>query len=130
MNFYNQLVNHDSIFSIINETLLYYFFFFWTKPILIYYFFGCWTLGLGLINILRLRKNILLILLYIEVILLSLNFLFVLSAIYLDDRVGYVFTYYLLTLAAIETVIGLAILIAFYRLRKSIAVDFITYLKS
>lgn len=76
------------------------------------------------------RKNILLVLLYIEVILLSLNFLFIMSSIYLDDRIGYIFTYFLLTLAAIETVIGLAILIAFYRLRNSIAVDFITYLKS
>ena len=125
--FFDQLFLYTAQF---NTYFIFYFFFFWIKPLLIYYFVGFWILFLGFVNILRLRKNILLVLLYIEVILLSLNFLFIISSLYLDDRIGYTFSYYLLTLAAIETVIGLAILIAFYRLRRSINIDFITYLKS
>jgi NADH-quinone oxidoreductase subunit K len=60
---------------------------------------------------------------------LSVNFLFLISSVYLDDRVGQLFTLFILSVAAAETSIGLAILVAFYRLKGTIAVSFVSRLK-
>jgi NADH-quinone oxidoreductase subunit K len=65
----------------------------------------------------------------IELVLLSVNFFFLIGSVYLDDRVGQIFTLFILTVAAAETSIGLAILVAFYRIKGTIAVAFVNRLK-
>jgi NADH-quinone oxidoreductase subunit K len=65
----------------------------------------------------------------IELVLLSVNFFFLTGSVYLDDRVGQIFTLFILTVAAAETSIGLAILVAFYRIKGTIAVAFVNRLK-
>ena len=84
---------------------------------------------IGLFGIFLARKNIILVLICIELILISLNLYFVLFSLYLDDILGYFFSFFLLTVAASEAAIGLAILIVFYRLRQSINLDYLSYLK-
>jgi NADH-quinone oxidoreductase subunit K len=78
---------------------------------------------LGLTGILLNRKNLLIIIFSIELILLSINFSFLLSSFYLDDLLGQVFTVFILTIAAAETSIGLAILITYYRISGTLAID-------
>jgi len=84
---------------------------------------------LGLIGILLNRKNIIIMLMSIEIILLSTTFLFIIFSVYLDDIIGQVFSLYILTVAAAESAIGLAILVAYYRLRGSIAVRYLNVMK-
>ena len=69
------------------------------------------------------RKNIIIILMSIELILASVNINFVVFSSYLGDLVGQVFTMFILTVAAAEAAIGLAILVCFYRLRNSIFIE-------
>jgi NADH-quinone oxidoreductase subunit K len=84
---------------------------------------------IGLFGILVNRKNLLLMIFCIELILLSLNFSFLLSSFYLDDALGQVFTIFILTVAAAETSIGLAILITYYRVVGTISLEFLNLLK-
>jgi NADH-quinone oxidoreductase subunit K len=65
----------------------------------------------------------------IELVLLFVNFFFLIGSVYFDDRVGQIFTLFILTVAAAETSIGLAILVAFYRIKGTIAVAFVNRLK-
>jgi NADH-quinone oxidoreductase subunit K len=65
----------------------------------------------------------------IELILLSINFNFLIFSAFLDDRLGQIITLLVLTIAAAETSIGLAILIVYYRIKGSINVEFISSLK-
>ena len=65
----------------------------------------------------------------IELILLSINLNLLMSASNLDDILGQIFVIMFLTVAAAETSIGLAILIIYYRIRGTIAIEFINYLK-
>ena len=60
----------------------------------------------------------------IEIMLLSVTFLILLSAISFDDILGQTFSVYVIAIAGAESAIGLGILVAFYRLRGSIAIDF------
>ena len=60
----------------------------------------------------------------IEIMLLSITFLILLSAISFDDILGQTFSVYVIAIAGAESAIGLGILVAFYRLRGSIAIDF------
>lgn len=69
------------------------------------------------------KKSILIILISIELILLSVNILFITFSIYLDDIVGQVFTIFILTIAAVETSIGLSLLLVSYRVRGNILID-------
>jgi len=69
----------------------------------------------GLAGILMNRKNILLVIVCIELILLSINFSFLLISFYLDDVLGQIFAIFILTVAAAETSIGLAIFVVYYR---------------
>uniref|UniRef100_UPI00300258E5 NADH dehydrogenase subunit 4L n=1 Tax=Cocconeiopsis kantsiensis TaxID=3082010 RepID=UPI00300258E5 len=78
---------------------------------------------IGLIGIVLNRKNILIIIMSIELLLLSINLNFVAFSIYLDDIVGQIFVIFILTIAATESAIGLAILTVFYRLKNSIQMD-------
>ena len=69
------------------------------------------------------KKSILIILISIELILLSVNILFIVFSIYLDDIVGQLFTLFILTIAAAETSIGLSLLLVSYRVRGTILID-------
>jgi NADH-quinone oxidoreductase subunit K len=75
---------------------------------------------IGLVGIVFNRRNIIIIILCIELVLLSQNLNFVTFSMYLDDLVGQIFTLFILTVAAAESAIGLAILILYYRVRGSI----------
>ena len=69
------------------------------------------------------KKSILIILISIELILLSVNILFIVFSVYLDDIVGQIFTLFILTIAAVETSIGLSLLLVSYRVRGNILID-------
>jgi NADH-quinone oxidoreductase subunit K len=75
---------------------------------------------IGLLGIVLNRRNILIVLMCIEIILLSLNLNFIVLSTYLDDFCGQVFSFFILTVAAAESAIGLAIIIIYYRLRGEI----------
>ena len=83
----------------------------------------------GIAGIILNRKNIIVILMSVELILLSVNLNFVAFSAQLGDLTGQVFALFVLTVAAAEAAIGLAILVTFYRNRGSIAVDDINSLK-
>jgi NADH:ubiquinone oxidoreductase subunit K len=92
-------------------------------------FFSFLMFFLGVLGIFITRKNIIIILVSIELMLLAVNFNFVIFSILLDDVLGQLFVVYTLTLAGAEAAIGLAILIIFYRIRGIITVNFVTSLK-
>ncbi|GMU68585.1 MAG: NADH-quinone oxidoreductase subunit NuoK [Steroidobacteraceae bacterium] len=75
------------------------------------------------------RKNVILLLMCIELLLLGANFNFVAFSRYLDDISGQVFVFFVLTVAAAESAIGLAILVVLFRHRHSINVDDLDTLK-
>ena len=75
------------------------------------------------------RKNVIVILMSIELMLLAVNINFVAFSAYLSDMAGQVFTMFILTVAAAEAAIGLAILVVFFRNKGSIAVDDIASMK-
>lgn len=77
----------------------------------------------GLLGIVLNRRSILIIIMCIELVLLSLNVNFVLFSVYFDDIFGQLFSFFILTVAAAESAIGLAIIIIYYRLRGSILMD-------
>ena len=84
---------------------------------------------LGVFGIFLNRKNIIIILMSIELILLAVNINFVAFSAQLNDLAGQVFALLILTVAAAEAAIGLAILVIFYRNRGSIAVDDVNMMK-
>ncbi|NDA46562.1 MAG: NADH-quinone oxidoreductase subunit NuoK [Alphaproteobacteria bacterium] len=90
---------------------------------------GAILFTLGVAGIILNRKNIIVILMSVELILLSVNINFVAFSHALGDLTGQVFALYVLTVAAAEAAIGLAILVAFYRNRGTIAVEDINSLK-
>jgi len=65
----------------------------------------------------------------IELMLLSLNFCFIISTVLLDDIMGQVFALYVLVVAAAESAIGLSILVAYYRVRGTISVQYLNLLR-
>ncbi|MBM4197326.1 MAG: NADH-quinone oxidoreductase subunit NuoK [Gammaproteobacteria bacterium] len=69
------------------------------------------------------RKNVILLLMCIELLLLAVNFNFVAFSRFLDDPAGQVFVFFILTVAAAESAIGLAILVVLFRTRRSINVQ-------
>ena len=84
---------------------------------------------LGIWGIFLNRKNILVMLMSIELMLLAVNLNFLLFSVYLDDLIGQLFALLILTVAAAESAIGLALLVVYYRIRGTIAVEFINLLK-
>ncbi|MGH6621972.1 MAG: NADH-quinone oxidoreductase subunit NuoK [Alphaproteobacteria bacterium] len=84
---------------------------------------------LGLFGIFLNRKNVIIILMSIELMLLAVNINFVAFSSFLQDMVGQVFAMFVLTVAAAEAAIGLAILVVYYRNRGSIAVEDINMMK-
>ncbi|MDG1859409.1 MAG: NADH-quinone oxidoreductase subunit NuoK [Emcibacteraceae bacterium] len=84
---------------------------------------------LGVFGIFLNRKNVIIILLSIELILLAVNINLVAFSSYMGDMVGQIFTMLILTVAAAEASIGLAILVVYFRNRGSIAVEDIHLMK-
>ena len=78
---------------------------------------------LGVLGIFLNRKNVIVILMAIELILLAVNINLIAFSVFLHNMVGQVFAMFVLTVAAAEAAIGLAILVIFFRRRGSIAVD-------
>jgi NADH-quinone oxidoreductase subunit K len=85
---------------------------------------------IGVTGILINRKNVLIVLMCIEIMLLSVNLNFLVSSLYMGDFVGQVFSLFILTVAAGESAIGLAILILYNRIRNKISINEITTLKN
>ncbi len=84
---------------------------------------------LGVFGIFINRKNVIVILMSIELILLAVNINLVAFSSFLNDIVGQVFALFILTVAAAEAAIGLAILVVFFRNRGTIAVEDINMMK-
>ena len=84
---------------------------------------------LGVAGIILNRKNIIIILMSVELILLSVNLNLVAFSSFLHDLTGQVFALFILTVAAAEAAIGLAILVTYYRISGTIAVEDINAMK-
>ena len=84
---------------------------------------------IGIIGIFLNRKNVIIILMSIELILVAVNINLVSFSIYLQNLVGQVFTMFILTVAAAEAAVGLAIIVIYYKNRGSINVEQISSLK-
>ena len=84
---------------------------------------------IGIAGIILNRKNIIVILMSVELILLSVNINLVAFSSHLGDLTGQVFSLFILTVAAAEAAIGLAILVTYFRNRGSIAVDDVNMMK-
>lgn len=84
---------------------------------------------LGILGLFAVRGNLITILVSIELMLLSVNINFIFFSIFLDDFYGQLFSLFILTVAAAESSIGLAILIVYYRLRGTIFINWVDYLK-
>ena len=85
--------------------------------------------GLGLVGIMINRRNIILLLVCVELMLLAVNTNFVALSHYYGDIGGQVFVFFILTVAAAEAAIGLAIVMLLYRNRSNIDVDKMNHLK-
>ena len=85
--------------------------------------------AIGITGIFLNRKNIIIILMSIELILLAVNINLVSFSIYLEDLVGQVFSMFILTVAAAEAAVGLAIIVIYYKNKGSIHVEQINSLK-
>lgn len=90
---------------------------------------GAILFTMGVFGIFLNRKNVIIILMCIELMLLAVNINFVAFSAFMDDLTGQVFSMFILTVAAAEAAIGLAILVTFFRAKGSIAVEDISGLK-
>ena len=84
---------------------------------------------IGIFGIFLNRKNVIIILMSIELILLAVNINLVSFSIFLQDLTGQIFTMFILTVAAAEAAIGLAIIVVYYRNKGSIKIEDISSLK-
>ena len=94
-----------------------------------YLVLGAILFTIGVLGIFLNKKNVIIILMSIELLLLSVNINFIAFSSYLNDISGQVFAMFILTVAASEAAIGLAILVAFFRNKSSIAVEDINQMK-
>jgi NADH-quinone oxidoreductase subunit K len=90
---------------------------------------GAILFALGFFGIFLNRRNVIIILMSIELILLAVNINFIAFSVALGDLVGQVFALFILTVAAAEAAIGLAILVVYFRNRGTISVDDVDVLK-
>jgi NADH-quinone oxidoreductase subunit K len=90
---------------------------------------GAILFTLGIFGIFLNRKNVIIILMSIELILLAVNINLIAFSTHLGDIVGQIYALLVLTVAASETAIGLAILVVFYRVRGTIGVEDINLMK-
>jgi NADH-quinone oxidoreductase subunit K len=78
---------------------------------------------LGLLGLVLNKRNLLIILMSIELMLLGLNLNFIFFSVYLDDILGQIFALYVLTVAAAESAIGLAIFTVYYRDKQTLLLE-------
>lgn len=98
-------------------------------PLIDYLMIGAILFGLSLVGMIINRRSIIILLMCIELMLLAVNTNFIAFAQYFKDPGGEVFVFFILTVAAVEAAIGLAILILLYRRRGTINVQDINMLK-
>ena len=79
---------------------------------------------IGILGFVLNRKNIILMLISIEIMLLAVTFMILISSLGFEDIIGQVYAIYIITVAGAESAIGLGILVAFYRLRGSISIEY------
>ena len=77
---------------------------------------------IGILGFILNRKNIILMLISLEIMLLAITYLILVSSLNFDDILGQTFAIYIISIAGAESAIGLGILVAFYRLRGSISI--------
>ncbi|TAM43201.1 MAG: NADH-quinone oxidoreductase subunit NuoK [Burkholderiaceae bacterium] len=90
---------------------------------------GAMLFALSIIGIFLNRKNLIILLMAIELMLLAVNMNFVAFSYYLGDMAGQVFVFFILTVAAAESAIGLAILVLVFRNKSSVRIDELNQLK-
>lgn len=98
-------------------------------PLSHYLILGAVLFCLSVVGIFLNRKNVVILLMSIELMLLAVNINFIAFSHYLDDIAGQVFVFFILTVAAAEAAIGLAILIVIFRNRRTINVEDLDVLK-
>ena len=98
-------------------------------PLNHYLVLGALLFAIGVVGIFMNRKNLIVLLMAIELMLLAVNMNFIAFSHYLNDLSGQVFVFFILTVAAAESAIGLAILVALFRNLRSINVDDLGSLK-
>jgi NADH-ubiquinone oxidoreductase chain 4L len=86
--------------------------------------FSVFLFIIGILGFVLNRKNIIMMLISIEIMLLSATSLILVSSLSFDDILGQTFAVYILTIAGAESAIGLGILVAYYRLRGSISIQY------
>jgi NADH-quinone oxidoreductase subunit K len=94
-----------------------------------YIILGSLLFAIGVLGIFLNRKNVIILLMAIELMLLAVNLNFIAFAHYLGDTAGQIFVFFILTVAAAESAIGLAILVVLFRNLRSINVDDLDKLK-
>lgn len=98
-------------------------------PLNYYLILGAIIFSLGLLGLVINRKNVLILLMCVELLLLAVNMNFVAFSHYYQDLAGQIFVFFILAVAAVEAAIGLAILIVLFRSRHSIEIDALNHLK-
>jgi NADH-quinone oxidoreductase subunit K len=98
-------------------------------PLSYFLILGAILFALGVVGIFLNRKNVVILLMAIELMLLAVNMNFIAFSRYLGDVSGQVFVFFILTVAAAEAAIGLAILIGLFRTRQTINVEDLDSLK-
>ncbi len=98
-------------------------------PLSHYLILGAILFAISVVGIFLNRKNLVILLMAIELMLLAVNINFIAFSYYLNDLAGQVFVFFILTVAAAESAIGLAILVVVFRNRRSINVEDLDQLK-
>lgn len=97
---------------------------------LIFLIFSTVLFLIGILGLFLTRKNAIMILISLELLILAVNINFIIASVFLDDLLGIIYSLINLTSAASESAIGLALLILFYRIKGGISLDLISFLKS
>jgi NADH-quinone oxidoreductase subunit K len=97
--------------------------------ILKYFLISTSLFFVGIFGIFLVKKSIIIILMSIELLLLAVNLNFIIFSIYLNDLIGQTFSLFILTVAAAESAIGLAILVVYYRIKGIISINFVNSIK-
>ena len=84
---------------------------------------------IGISGIFLNRKNLIIMLMSIELMLLGVNLNWIIFSVFLDDIMGQIMSLFILTVAAAESAIGLGILVVYYRIKQTIAVEYISLMK-
>jgi NADH-quinone oxidoreductase subunit K len=84
---------------------------------------------IGMFGLFLNQKNILVMLMSLEIMFLALSFNWILSSVYIDDIMGQIFALLILTVTAAESSIGLAILVVYYRIRSTVTVEIMNLTK-